>query len=126
MIFVRLNKTITEMNELDFLREKLLAYFGGSANTIKVEMQGRIVCLDIVYTDFKPKSVVMREIAEMIPMADICSLERVYSDKALLDEVKAMMYECVSVWVEEEEGRLRKVDMGIYVEERLFDVTFGN
>lgn len=72
------------MKKSDY-RKLVKKYFGKHLKRLSIIMEGEIACLDIVYMDFHPKHRVYSELSEMMPMSDIVSLERMYSDRVIGD-----------------------------------------
>ena len=99
-------------------------YFGNALYSLDVSMLAGIAVVSVEYVDFKPKNTVIKELIDLVPNIDIGRVERNYSDEAMMKEVRRMYGSELNVWVEDRKGRLRKVDFGLYLEERMMNVNF--
>ena len=100
--------------------EKIIRnYFGDSLKKLEVTMYGRMAVVEIVYEDFKSRRIVRRELEDKIPNIDIEQIYRNYSDNVLLRIIEELIEERRDIFVKEDDGNLRKTNMGCYIEEVL-------
>lgn len=67
-------------------------YFGDEQHTVEAEQNGRVLNLEIKYYDFLPKRTVQRAIEDMDECINIVSIDRQYTDSAVVQILVEHLY----------------------------------
>lgn len=114
-----------KMGAKENMEKQLNSYFPSSVeHSVNVTLFGKIAYVNIDYTDYKPKNVVIRELIEMFPNIDLGKVERHLSDKAYMLAMKVLLAEDPAIWIQEGD-EMKLVGFGDLLEEQLFDKEVG-
>ena len=106
------------------IRQIIDAYFNGIPHRVTLNMMGHIANAEICYTDFKPTRQVRRELEDLIPNLDACTLYRDYSPEVESDAIdEANQYGNIYM-KEEATGEYLPTSIGILIEEVLMNRCF--
>lgn len=107
------------------IRNIIDAYFNGIPHRVNLTMTGNIANAEICYTDFKPARQVRRDLEDLIPNLDTCTLYRDYSPEVECDAIDEASNQHKNIYIKDEAtGELAPITIGILIEEVLMNRCF--
>lgn len=104
------------------IRQIVDAYFHQTPHRVTLNMAGNIASLEICYTDFKPTRQVRRELEDLIPNLDTCTLYREFSPEVESDAIDEANTKYNNIYIKDERsGEFIPTAIGIMIEEILFN-----
>lgn len=104
------------------IRNIIDAYFNGIPHRVTLNMNGHIADAEICYTDFKPTRQVRRELEDLIPNLDTCTLYRDYSPEVECDAIDEASNQHKNIYIKDKAtGEYTPTSIGILIEEVLMN-----
>lgn len=104
------------------IRSIIDAYFNGKPHRVTLTMTGHIADAEICYTDFKPTRQVRRDLEDLIPNLDNCTLYRDYSAEVESDAIDEANNQHRNIYIKDEAtGELTPTSIGVLIEEVLIN-----
>lgn len=108
------------------IKQVVAAYFNGTQYYLEVHTYGKLADLTIHYTDFKPTRQVRRDLEDLIPNLDQCTLVRSYSPEVMAEAIDLVGYTCKDIYIKNEQsGEYEQTTLPILLEQELFGRSFG-
>lgn len=106
------------------IRQIIDAYFNNIPHRVELHMTGNIADVEICYTDFKPSRQVRRELEDLIPNLDICTIYREFSPEVESDAIEDANNKYNTIYIKEKNGEYTPTSIAVMIDEILFDRTF--
>ena len=103
------------------IEKSVAKYFSPQSCSVEIALCGEVADAIITYYDFKPTSVVVKELYQLFPFLRISEIHRIYSAEAQMSVLRQLADEDIRVYVPYDDGSLRPLRMGEIIEERLFN-----
>lgn len=108
------------------IRAIIDAYFNDIPHRVTITMAGTIADAEIIYTDFKPKRQVRRELEELIPNLDECTLIREYSPEVESDAIDIANTNYPTIYIKNKErGDFVPTSISVLIDEILMGRTIA-